>query len=658
MTPLAQAARAAILIGMLTAAGLISVGCGPPRRTTQVDVPTASRGSSVLRGTIGREAVLRNADPVIVSGYGLVVGLAGTGARDVPANVAATMEREIETLAGGLGGVDFQGTAFEGLSPRQIMRDPSTAVVLVVGAVSPGGPEGLRFDVQVRALSGSSATSLEGGRLWTTRLQIGRPVTLGGPQTEIIAEARGEIFINPFATPGSSSVEGRVGRVLGGGLLTDPRPLELVLENPLHSRAMGIERAINQRFPDGPAGPGTVAYGRNDQIVQVYTPTAFQQRFDEFVRTLLATPIDQSAPEALARRYRQAMVNQPELAADIGWALRAIGEPSLSHMRDLYDFPEIAPRMAALTVGAHLNDTRAADFLERVALEGSAAEQLAAIELLGAVDGRPSSDDVLRDLAGFGETLTVRSMAADALMRRAERWRLAQLAAAERQRAVGRRPATETQLRLAAARRIPRGNPQGVERVDVAGRFAIDRLPFGEPLVFVTLQGVPRIVLFGERAELTRPMTVAAWDNRLLMRSDGPRDEVLLRYEDDRTGRVIQRPVGHELLDVVLFLARGAGVSDFGEGLGFTYAQVVGALAAIEESSATRAAFATQEDRFQAMLALASDRNVADRPALLDDEGVRVDLGSIEPLDPSERAAPKAEGGFVVPIERDEDDEG
>lgn len=648
--------RTSLAVAIAATTALHFGGCGEPRRTRTVEITSLGTGPTVLRGTVGRESVIRNADRVLVAGYGLVVGLKDTGATDVPAAVEATMEREIETLAGGTD-LGFEHTVYEGLSPRELLRHPTTTVVLVEGAVAPGGPEGMRFDVRVRTLSGSSATSLEGGRLWTTRLQIGRPVTLGGPQTEVIAEARGEIFINPFVTPGTGAVDGRVGRVLGGGLLTDPLPLELVLENPLHSRSNSITRAINQRFPDGPKGPRTTAFGRNDQIVQVFTPTSYQQRFDEFVSLLQAVPIDQSAPELLARRYRRALVDQPELAEELSWALRAIGAPALPHVRDLYDFAEVAPRLAALTVGAHLNDARASDFLERIALEGTAKERLIALELLGVVDGRPSSDEILRQVAGFGETLTERSMAYDSLMRRAERWQLASLAAAERRRITGQAPATETQLRLAASRRISPGNAQGVERIDVGGRFSLDVLPFGEPMVFVTLQGVPRVAVFGREAEVRRPMTVAAWDNRLMMRADDPAGEVLLRYEDDRTSRVVQQRVSHELVDLVLFLARGGSVSDFGRGLGFTYSEVVGALAAIRDEGATEAVFATEDDRLRGMLLVAQDQNVADRPGLLNDAGVEIDLSDLEPIDGSRPAPAKATEGWVQPIERDDKDD-
>lgn len=614
------------------------VGCrGAPERAEVTTPEGIVSGPAALRGTIGRDATLRRATPTYVSGYGLVVGLKGRGATDVPDSVAATMEREILTLSGGQLG--FENTPFDGLSPRQILRHPDTAVVFVEGAVPPGGPESMRFDVRVSALRGSTAETLEGGVLWTTRLQIGPPITLGGPQTEIVGEARGEVFLNPFAEPGQSGPDSRTGRVLGGGVLTDPQPLELILENPLHSRATAIARAINQRFPTGPRGEGTTAFGRDDQVIQVYTPDAYRARFDEFVNLLLATPINQNFPEELARRYTRALVAQPELAEELSWALRAIGPRAKGFVRDLYDFPERSPRLAALTVGAHLNDERAAVFLERLAVEGDRDDRLIALELLGVMSVGGASNTLLREVAGFGEDLTVRVAAYEALMKRAERERFGRLIEAERDRFGSRRSAQPEQLALAAELRIPPGNPQGVERINVGGRFSLDLLPFGEPMLYVTQQGRPRIAVFGAQAELERPLLVDAWSSRLLITAQDQREPIRLRYETAGGERIITQQISPRLADLVIFLARGASASDFGPGLGLSYSQVVGALAAIEQDGGTAAAFATETDRLRALLLAAADRRVTDRPALLDDPSTTVDLNTIGEGGLGERAA-------------------
>jgi hypothetical protein len=654
--------RASKIVPALAAAGLclLSVllpscgGTGSGRTVTR-DIEISS-GPAVLRGTIGYETTLVGHRPVLVSGYGLVVGLEGTGSTEVPEFIAATMEREIGALSGGAE-LGFRDTPFEGLSPRQILRHPDTAVVIVEGAIAPGSPVNSRFDVLVRSLEGTNLTSLRGGMLWTTRLQIGPPGTLGGPQTRIIAEARGEVFLNPFAEPGSGRADEGVGRVLGGGVITAPQPLELVLKVPLHSRALLIAQAVNQRFPSGPRGEGTTAFGRSDTSVQVYAPPAYEDRFDEFVNLLRATPINQGYPEQLAQRYSRALVTDPGLADELQWALRAVGQPSVAFVRDYYSFPERGPRMAALTVGAHLQDPRAADFLERIAYEESDADRLAALTLLGVADDRGSTDLVLRDIAGSEAPLSVRVAAYESLMRRAERWQAASLA---RRDGPGRRSSgpTPAQIRESVMRRIPPGNPQGVERLDVGGRFSLDVVQLGAPLLYVTVQGRPRVTIFGAQAELRRPMTVMAWDNRLLMRSDSPRGEILLRYEPPR-GTIVQHPVGADLADFIQFLARGGNATSFGPGLGFTYAEVVAALHAISEDDGTDAAVATEDDALRARLLAATETTISERPATSGERGSERPAIAVTPQEeaPAPQADAPGEGRrtYVVPITHDDD---
>src|SRR5690606_8363589 len=117
-----------------------------------------------LRGTIGAECSVNGIQPTLVSGLGFVVGLNGTGGLALDAAVAATMERELGLRGISRGGNGTSGTAIDGLSPRELLRDPNTAVVTVFAAIPPGAPKGATFDVYVRALN---ATSLEGGTLWT-----------------------------------------------------------------------------------------------------------------------------------------------------------------------------------------------------------------------------------------------------------------------------------------------------------------------------------------------------------------------------------------------------------------------------------------------------------------------------------------------------------
>lgn len=636
----------------LTLCGALIAGCSSnPQKGPREVKPTFTDAPRVLRGTIGYETSLRRAEPAYISGYGLVVGLDGTGSTTVPENVAATMEKEILTMASDEVGA-FINTPFEGMSPREVIRHPDTAVVLVEGVVPSGAPAGTQFDVRVRALSGSTAESLEGGKLWTTRLQLGMASTLGGLQTSTIGEARGEVFVNPFAEPGApTEINTRIGRVLGGGRVIDPLPLELLLETPLHSRAQAITRAINESylFLDGPNGQGSTARGRDDQVIQVFAPPAYKDRFDEFVQLLLHTPVNQDYPDQLARRYTQSMVADPSSVDQLSWALRAIGPRSIPYVRDMYEFSEQAPRIAALRAGAHLGDTRATAYLEQIAFDELSRNRIEAIELLGVASGHGSIERTLHELLEEEEELTIRTAAYEALMERARRYRLERLIASNASRPASQRASLE-QLAYYAESVIPRGNPQGIERINVRDRFQIDIVPFGDPLIYVTQQGTPRIAIIGVNTQLVTPLFVSAWSDRFIMTAANQGDEVRLRYETSGNGPILTNRMGTELVELIKYMARGASATDIRPGLGFTYSEVVGALAAIEAAGGTQAAFATETDRLLATILTATQNTAIDRPALIGGEGEEIDLDPAADQTNDEQQRPENDPGYVVPL--------
>jgi len=635
--------------GVALCVALIAGCSGGDKKRVRTVTPTFKDAPSVLRGTIGYETKLRRAEAAYISGYGLIVGLHGTGSTNVPENIAATMEKEILTMATAEVGA-FINTPFEDMTPRQVIRHPDTAVVLVEGVVPSGAPQGTRFDVRVRALSGSTAESLEGGKLWTTRLQIGPASTLGGLQTNTIGEARGEVFVNPFAEPGApTEVNTRVGRVLGGGRVIEPQPLELLLETPLHSRAQAITRAINERFPDGPRGQGTTARGRDDQVIQVYSPPAYKDRFGEFVQLLLHTPINQDFPEQLARKYTQSMVQDPSAVGQLSWALRAIGPRAIPYVRDMYEFSEQGPRMAALRAGAHLGDTRATAFLERIAFDELSRNRIEATGLLGIAAGHGSIERTLHDILEEEEELTLRIAAYEALMERARRDRLERLIASNGQRPASQRASIE-QITYYAEAVIPRGNAQGVERISIRDRFSIDIVPFGEPLIYITQQGSPRIAIIGQDTELITPLFVSAWSDRLIMTATNQGDDIRLRYETSSNGPILTNRMGTELVELIKYMARGASATDTRRGLGFTYSEIVGALAAIESAGGTEAAFATETDKLIATILLANQTTTQDRPALIGGEGEEVNLDPMAGQTDDSDETTRTQTGYVVPL--------
>lgn len=651
-----HAALCAVLAAI--AAALPLAACrSEPAKARDVRPPVIRDVPSILRGTVGAETTFRGFDPVLVSGFGLVVGVNGTGGGPLPDRVAATMERQLGLMGVGKGGM-FDGTALEGLTPRQLLRDPNVAVVVVQAAVPPGAPQGYTFDVYVEPVTPDAASSLEGGTLWTTDLHIGPPQPFGGYATKRLAQARGPIFINPFADPAEVSRRLRAGgRVLAGGVVTSPLEIEIVLDNPSHSRARQITSAINSRFPPGPGDDAPPARGRSggdpdtarEGSIALRIPVRFRDRPAEFLNLVKFLQIDQRLSEEYARRYAAALLEQPWLAEELSWCLASLGRPSLEFVRALYDSPEPAPRLAALRAGAKLGDARAAAPLKDIALSPDTPGRLEAIALLGDLDAGPTVDLALHQVLA-DDHLDARIAAYEALARRAERAQLLRLA--QRDRALPRDAADFTaydSLERLSRVALPAGTIQAVERVP-AGSFFLDIVPFGDPLIYVTQQGIPRIVLFGKDLRVRGPALVSAWADRLMLDADAD-DASPLRvyYRDYRTGSVTQQEVPRDLVEFILFMAHQPTPERPAPGLALSYSEVVGALHAIHAAGAVPAAFSTESDRLVAGILGASRRaQVEERPETSADAPPPDDALDRPGLPPADAPAP-APGDHAPP---------
>lgn len=188
--------------------------------------------------------------PVRVVGYGLVVGLDGTGDRAVGSSQGggATV-RSVANLLRNLG-VDV---------PENVIRTRNAAAVLVTAEVSSYLRRGNRFEVSVASLG--DATSLRGGQLWVTPL-------VGELQGQPIATAQGAIMISQGNLDGARMVE-TSGRLPQGGVaVVDLASLglesvgRLMLNRPDLTTAQRIAETIVGSLGEGSArveDPGSVA---------------------------------------------------------------------------------------------------------------------------------------------------------------------------------------------------------------------------------------------------------------------------------------------------------------------------------------------------------------------------------------------------------------
>jgi flagellar P-ring protein precursor FlgI len=192
-------------------------------------------------------------------GYGLVVGLAGTGdsLRNAPftrQSLAAMLERLGVNASNG------------NLNTRNV------AAVMVTANLPAFAAQGSRIDVSVSALG--DARSLAGGQLLVTPLM--------GADQQVYAVAQGPLAIGGFSAQGASgsSVSRGVptaGRIASGGLverelhfdIAAAPELRLSLRNPDFTTAQRIATAINSAVgPDAAhaTNPGTVVLHRPESF--------------------------------------------------------------------------------------------------------------------------------------------------------------------------------------------------------------------------------------------------------------------------------------------------------------------------------------------------------------------------------------------------------
>ncbi len=210
MTKTLQAALLAVLMGLC--------------------VPVAAGATSRIKDLANIEGVRQNQ----LIGYGLVVGLNGTG--DTLNNIPFT-KQSLQAMLERLG-VNVRG---------QTMRTGNVAAVMVTANLPAFATQGTRMDITVSALGDSK--SLQGGTLLVTPLL--------GADGNVYAVGQGSVAIGGFQAEGEAAKITRgvptVGRIANGALiereidfnLNRQSQLRMALRNPDFTTAKRIAAAIN-----------------------------------------------------------------------------------------------------------------------------------------------------------------------------------------------------------------------------------------------------------------------------------------------------------------------------------------------------------------------------------------------------------------------------
>lgn len=227
--------RAGLLVSLL---GLVAFASEADGQETRIRDLTVSQGDIPMR----------------LVGYGLVIGLDGTGDRVIGGFSAGHTVRSVANLL----------RRFNVEVPENMLRTRNVAAVLVTAEASPYLRPGGRFDVHVASVG--DAVSLRGGVLWITPLQAG---ALAAP----IATAQGALLVAESTNGDGYAVE-TTAILPDGGLLEQAVEAPdfqasnvLYLRRPDIGTAVRIAAAINASAGEGTAtvdDPGSVSLNPTD----------------------------------------------------------------------------------------------------------------------------------------------------------------------------------------------------------------------------------------------------------------------------------------------------------------------------------------------------------------------------------------------------------
>lgn len=212
-----------------------------------------------------------------LAGYGLIVGLNGSGDSDQTKFPVQSLVSMLERM-----GVTVN---------RNDVKVKNVAAVLVTATLPPFAKQGTKLDVLVSSLG--DAKTIAGGTLIMTPLK--------GADTKVYAVAQGSVLTNSFAFGGQGASATKnhptAGRISGGALVERELPnvlagkssLRLNLSQPDFTTASRVVAAINKNF-QGAAGSS------DGGSVMVQIPDEFASRPVDFIARLENLEVIQDVP--------------------------------------------------------------------------------------------------------------------------------------------------------------------------------------------------------------------------------------------------------------------------------------------------------------------------------------------------------------------------
>lgn len=465
------------------------------RYATKIDTPL-----------IGEYTNFAGLAPIALEGVGIVVGLAGTGGDPAPSVWRSALLEDLKR----------HGVA----NPNEIIRSPSTALVLVRAFLPPVTEKGETIDVEVRIPESAAATSLEGG--WLMPLTLAEQVIAGGMirKGKALAKAAGPVMVGGIGQEGQASNTLKMrGRVLGGATVLGERELAVYLRNDFRSvrNTIRVAEAIGRRFHDydkhGIKKP--MADAKDDQKIVLSLHPKYKNNFARYLQVIRhiafhETPV---AMRVRLEKLKDALI-VPQTTERAALQLEAIGTDAVPILKAGLKSPTLECRFNSAVALAYLGESDAIPTLLEV-IKSERAFRIFALAAISTLDDAEAA-------IGLRTLMSEQS----------------------------------AETRYGSFRclwTINKNDPfiKGKE-IDVAGKskYMLHALRTeGEPMVHTTLRTRPEVVVYGVEQELSTPCFLSAGKHVTITAASGAQSVSIARFEPNKPDQ--RREVPLRLIDVI-----------------------------------------------------------------------------------------------------------
>ncbi|MDA1054141.1 MAG: HEAT repeat domain-containing protein [Planctomycetota bacterium] len=318
-----------------------------------------------------------------VEGVVLTTQLNETGSNPPPSPLLDQLKKEMQTH-------EVRGS-------REALASKDTAMAMVGGYIPPGAQKGDTFDLQVSVPPRSRTESLRGGWVMPGRMRQVMIIDKSLHSGNVAAIGQGEVLVDALFDTSGDEVNEQRGRVIGGGVVMQPRQFGLGIfdeHSSVRTSAM-IGSAINERFHHFDRGEQAgVAKPLRDNQVELALHHRYKHNFDRYKFVVLNIAVGETPAERAARLLKlDRMLHEPITAQRAAIRLEAIGQDAVPILRKgaASADPEIS--FYAAEALAYLDEPSAAEPLYEAASNERAFRWRAMTAL--AVMEQPAAQDAL-----------------------------------------------------------------------------------------------------------------------------------------------------------------------------------------------------------------------------------------------------------------------